>query len=107
MFRDNLSFAMISGECITLSLSGGEAITKWQRHKEECQSFQYSPCGHWLLSRSYDGTVCITDSSNCYKWSIMSDHDKKVIQSQWHSSDQVITTTSTNKTSCFWKLLNI
>ena len=105
LFRDNLSCAMTSGECITLSLTRGQVRTKWQPHKEECRSLRYSPCGHWLLSSSYDGTVCITDSS--YKWSLLSHHDNKVIQSRWHSSGQVIATTSTNKTACFWKLLNI
>ena len=106
LFRDNLSCSMASGECITMSLSGGETVTKWQPHEEECRSLQYSPCGHWLLSSSYDGTICITDS-NCYKWSVLSHLDNKVIQSQWHSSGQVIATTSTNKTACFWKLFNI
>lgn len=90
-----------TGQCLTLSLATKGILNEWSPHKEECRSIRYSPDGRWLMSSSFDGTVCFT-STRSYEWRVMCTRGNKVIQSRWHPSGDVIGCASADKTATFW-----
>lgn len=99
--KDIISCAIGSGGCVTLSLSSKDIINQWSPHTGECRSIRYSPNGQWILSSSYDGSVCIT-SGRSYKWECFTQLTNKVIQSRWHPSGDLVACTSADKTASFW-----
>ena len=102
-YQGSIACASSTGHCCIVSLSTSTVVTKWTPHKDECKSIRYSPNGQWVLTGSYDGTVCLTNTST-YQWSTVATHSNKVIQARWHPLGQFIATTSSDKTACFWKL---
>ena len=101
--HSNLACSTTSGDCHTLSLSTNTTVSRWRPHISECRSIRYSPCGKYLLTSSYDKTVCLTNTSTM-QYTTLCCHNNKVIQSRWHPSGSVIATTSADKTASFWRL---
>lgn len=102
-YKGFLACATSTGQCSLISLSSKRIVTKWSPHDDECRSICYSPNGQWLLSGSYDSTICITDTST-YQWEAIGSHANKVIQARWHPMGVFIASTSADKSACFWKL---
>ncbi len=64
--RNELVSSQADGSCCIHSLTGGKTRITLHPHADDCRSVKWSPHGgQWVLSGSYDGTVCLTESGVC------------------------------------------
>ena len=106
--NDDITFSTNTGWCYTLpynSLGNVNPVNMWLPHgNDECRSVRYSPDGLWILTGSYNGAVCLTNTKT-HEYTKICQHEDKVIQARWCNSDQtVIATSSADKTVRLWKL---
>ena len=99
----HLTLALTDGSCATYDLRNWKLVSSFQPHSNECRSVQHSPCGHWLLTGSYDGSVCLSEAAGV-EWMEVAQHRDKVIQARWHPGGLVFASTSTDKTASFWTM---
>ena len=99
----HLGVALLDGSCATYDIRNWSQATTFQPHSNECRSIRHSPCGKWLLTGSYDGSVCLSEAA-ATEWVEIAQHGDKVIQARWHPKGQLFASTSTDKTVCFWSL---
>ena len=100
----HLAVALMDGSCAVYDVRNWQQVSSFQPHSNECRSVRHSPCGKWLLTGSYDGSVCLGEATGV-GWVEMAQHGDKVIQARWHPVDgQVFASTSTDKTACFWTM---
>ncbi|GAB9472056.1 Wd40 repeat protein [Globisporangium polare] len=76
-------------------------------HQDECRALSWSPDGAWLLSSSFDGTICIMQASGTAERTLAPmasyhQHQDKVLQAQWHPSQPAIVTTGADKLVKLW-----
>ncbi len=105
--NNNITFSTNTGRCYTIlyNCMGSNPINTWLPHgNEECRTIRYSPDGKWLLTGSYNGQVSLTNTVTS-EYIKICQHNDKVIQARWCCSDQnIIATSSADKTVCLWKL---
>ena len=76
-----------SGAVSAWDLSSGRRM--WTLHPHavgaQCRSVDYSPCGRWILSASFDGSVAVTDASAWERRVVASflEHGGKALQARW------------------------
>lgn len=109
----NISYSTNTGVCYSLQYNHmkSRSVLNWYPHgKTECRSLRYSLNGEWLLTGSYDNTVCVTNA-NTLVYTTVCQHNDKVIQARWcptqqlhDSSTSIIATTSADKTTKLWRL---
>ena len=99
----HLGVALGYGGCAVYDVRNWKLVSCYQAHTSECRSVRHSPCGKWLLTGSYDGSVCLGEAAGS-EWMEVAQHGDKVIQTRWHPQGQLFASTSTDKTACFWTL---
>uniref|UniRef100_K3W5X2 Uncharacterized protein n=1 Tax=Globisporangium ultimum (strain ATCC 200006 / CBS 805.95 / DAOM BR144) TaxID=431595 RepID=K3W5X2_GLOUD len=76
-------------------------------HHDECRAISWSPDGAWLLSSSFDGTICVmqanTSASNSLRaMASYHQHQDKVLQAQWHPTKPAVVTSGADKFVKLW-----
>ncbi|RLN75008.1 hypothetical protein BBJ28_00015414 [Nothophytophthora sp. Chile5] len=75
-----------------LRSSSRRALQSVKPHQGECRAVSWSPEGRWLLSASFDGTLCVlqanAEASKAMLQPVASyhQHEGKVLQAQWLAS---------------------
>ena len=101
--EQTVAVATVDGSCAVYDARSWGLVTSYQPHSDECRSVRHSPCGRWLLTGSYDGSVCLGEEGGA-EWVEVAQHEDKVVQARWHPSGEVFASTSSDKTACFWSL---
>ncbi|KAF1328214.1 Wd40 repeat protein, partial [Globisporangium splendens] len=76
-------------------------------HHDECRAISWSPDGVWLLSSSFDGTICVLQTNTSANNSLRAmasyhQHQDKVLQAQWHPTRPAIVTSGADKFVKLW-----
>lgn len=106
---DHLVTSHLDGSCAVYNLNTFKCLSTYTAHSKECRSVRYRPVtGHgqrksWVLSGSYDKTVCLTDTESL-QWTKLCQHKDKVIQCRWHPAGNIFATTGADKRACFWSI---
>ena len=104
---NHLVTSHLDGSCAVFDLNSFKRVSEYKAHSKECRSVRYYPKGDlekdWVLSGSYDKTICLTNTSNL-QWTKLCQHQDKVIQCRWHPQGQVFASTGADKQACFWKI---
>ena len=102
---NQLACAQLDGSCVIYNLSTHRHVVTYNAHSDECRTVRYSTfdSGRWLLSSSYDGTVCLADTKT-WEWQQVAQHRNKVIQCRWHSTAPVFASTGADNKASFWRL---
>ena len=99
----HLAAALLDGSCLVYDVRNWREVSSLHPHSGECRSVRHSHCGRWLLTGSYDGSVCLGEATGV-GWEEVARHGDKVIQARWHPHRAVFASTSTDKTVCFWTI---
>ena len=99
----HLAVALVDGSCAIYDVRNWRQLSSFQPHSGECRSIRHSPSGRWLLTGSYDSSVCLSDAMGT-EWEEVAHHEDKVIQARWHPQGEVFASTSTDNTACFWTI---
>lgn len=102
-FGNRITTSQLDGSCSIYNLQTLKSIGTFHPHTDECRTVRYSPTGRWLLTGSYDGTLCIANVATL-EWRVVGQHEDKVIQCRWHSGEKLLVSTGADKKACFWKL---
>ena len=104
---NQIASAQLDGACVVHDLNTLKPVSTYNAHSDECRTVRYSSStgpSQWLLTGSYDGTVCLADTKT-FEWQQVAQHGDKVVQCRWHSSNQAMfASTSADNRACFWKL---
>ena len=98
-----LALALADGCCALYDARSWKRLESFQPHSDECRSIRHSPDGRWLLSGSYDGSVCLAEAGGV-EWVELVQHADKVIQSRWHPTGTLFASSGADKTARFWTL---
>ena len=101
--EDTLAAAMADGTCAVYDMRSWSQLVSYQPHSDECRSLRHTPCGKWLLTASYDRSICLGETAGT-DWVEVGHHEDKVVQARWHPGGKVFASTSSDKTACFWSL---
>ena len=101
--RQSLACATQHGQCQVWALASRTCVGLATPHSNQCRSVRYSHDGKWLLSGAYDGSICLTRSSNLC-WRQVCSHPDKVIQCRWHPSGTAIASSGADQRACLWAL---
>lgn len=85
----------------------GKPLQSLAHHQDECRALSWSPDGVWLLSSSFDGTICIMQASGTADTTLAPmasyhQHQDKVLQAQWHPTQPAVVTTGADKLVKLW-----
>lgn len=85
----------------------GRPLQSLAHHQDECRAVSWSPDGAWLLSSSFDGTICLMQASvgadkPLAPMASYHQHQDKVLQTQWHPTQPAIVTTGADKVVKLW-----
>ena len=102
---NQIASAQLDGSCVIHDLNTLKLISTYNAHSDECRSVRYGTVGpdQWLLTGSYDGTVCLADARS-FEWQEVAQHRDKVVQCRWHGSRPLFASTGADNRACFWKL---
>ncbi|TYZ60888.1 hypothetical protein PybrP1_001460 [[Pythium] brassicae (nom. inval.)] len=82
------------------------ALDTLGHHQDECRAVSWSPDGAWLLSGSFDGTICVMQvdrrSKRLSPLASYHQHQDKVLQAHWHPMRPAIVTTGADKLVKLW-----
>lgn len=107
---NQLVTAHLDGSCAVYDLNTFKRLSTYSAHSQECRSVRYQPKTRqrhtdktWVLSSSYDKTVCLTNTDNL-QWTKLCQHEDKVIQCRWHPEGKLFASTGADKKACIWSL---
>ncbi|TMW68155.1 hypothetical protein Poli38472_007827 [Pythium oligandrum] len=84
------------------------SLTSLQHHQDECRALSWSPDSRFLLSASFDGTLCLMDASDVAAVAPIASyhqHEDKILQAQWHPTQPAIVTTGADKLVKLWAVV--
>lgn len=97
----------LDGSCAVHDLNTFKCLSTYKAHSKECRSVRYYPKSKekqsWVLTGSYDKTVCLMDADSL-QWTKLCQHDDKVIQCRWHPCGNIFASTGADKRACFWSI---
>lgn len=94
-----------NGDCCLWDLRTGKQLSQHSIHRDECRSIQYSPDGKWLLTGSFDGTVCIAEvaeNRSLRPVASFAQHRDKVLSAGWHPTIPAFVSTGADKMIKLW-----
>lgn len=110
---DHLVTSHMDGSCAVHDLNALECLATFSAHNKECRSVRYRPSSsssrnrqqqqHWVLSGSYDKTICLTNTRTL-QWTRLCQHSDKVIQCRWHPAGNLFASTGADKKACIWTI---
>lgn len=105
---NQIASALLDGACAVHDLNTLKPVSTYNAHSDECRTVRYSSSNGpspWLLSGSYDGTVCVADTRT-FEWQQVAQHKDKVVQCCWHTggSQSLFASTGADNRACFWRL---
>lgn len=104
---NHLVTSHLDGSCTVYDLNTFKSLSSYKAHSKECRSVRYYPKSDlkksWVLSGSYDKTICLTNTDNL-QWTRLCQHQDKVIQCRWHPDGNKFASTGADKKACFWKI---
>lgn len=74
-------------------------------HADECRAVAWAPAGGWLLSSSFDGTLCLLDGASSARLQPVASfrqHQDKVLQAAWHPTTPAVLTAGADKCVKLW-----
>lgn len=100
-----LASAQLDGSCMIHDFRTLRPLSMFNAHTDECRTVRYSVCdqGRWLLTSSYDGTVCLADTK-MFEWQQVAEHKGKVVQCRWHNTLPLFASTGADNQARFWRL---
>lgn len=94
--------------CSLFDIRGSRVVQVFKAHTSDVRSIRFSPNAYYLLTGSYDGKVIITDLhgdlTKKLNWSVVAQHQDKIIQARWHPSEMSFVTTSADRSCVVWGL---
>jgi WD40 repeat protein len=94
--------------CCLYDIRGSRIVQIYKPHTSDIRSVRFSTNAYYLLTSSYDNKVIITDLhgdlTKPLNWSVVAQHNDKVIQAKWHPNHMSFITTSADRTSVVWSL---
>ena len=106
---NQLACAQLDGSCAVHDLNTLKLLSTYNAHTDECRTVRYSSSmgpSPWLLTGSYDGTICLADTKT-FEWQQVAQHGDKVIQCRWHGSETLFASTGADNKACFWRLATL
>lgn len=104
---ESLVVSHLDGSCAIYDLNNFKCVSTYTAHTKECRTVRYHPKSslkdRWVLSGSYDKSVCLTNTGNL-QWTRLCQHQDKVIQCRWHPDGNMFASTGVDKKACFWRL---
>ena len=104
-YTNQIASALLDGACAIHDLNTLKHISTYNAHSDECRTVRYSSSAGpspWLLTGSYDGTICVADTKT-FEWQQVAQHTDKVVQCRWHMQSMFASTGADNR-ACFWRL---
>ena len=102
-YNNHLAVSQVDGSVSLYDLQSLKPSGMVHLHTDECRSVRYSHNGQWLLTGSYDRTVCLVNTSTL-QWKEVGQHEDKVIQCRWHGSGRVLASSGADRCAHFWVL---
>lgn len=96
----------MDGSCTVYDLNTFQHLSTYSAHTKECRSVRYQPKTgdkNWVLSGSYDSSVCLTNTEDL-QWTRLCQHEDKVIQCRWHPQGNIFASTGADKKACIWSI---
>lgn len=94
--------------CCLYDIRGSRIVQIYKPHTSDIRSIRFSTNAYYLLTSSYDNKVIITDLhgdlTKPLNWSVVAQHNDKIIQAKWHPNQMSFVTTSADRTSTVWSL---
>lgn len=94
--------------CCLYDIRGSRIVQIYKPHTSDIRSVRFSANAYYLLTSSYDNKVIITDLhgdlTKPLSWSVVAQHNDKIIQAKWHPNQMAFITTSADRTSIVWSL---
>lgn len=111
---EGLVTAHSDGSCFIHELKSYQCTASYIPHIGECRTVRFCPDRSrtsWVLSGSYDGTVCLAEVTAALatvtervQWTKLCQHSDKVIQCRWHPDGHMFASTGADKKACFWRI---
>ncbi|EDO43418.1 predicted protein [Nematostella vectensis] len=97
------------GGCMLYDITAGRTLQFFKPHTADCRSVRFSPDGHHLLSCSYDTSTILMEMQhdlecNIPPYSVVAQHDDKMIQCRWHPFLMAFVSSSADRTARLWTL---
>ena len=106
-YSNQIASALLDGACAVHDLNTLKPISTYNAHSDECRTVRYSSSSEpspWLMTGSYDGTICVADTKT-FEWQQIAQHRDKVVQCRWHSTQSsLFASTGADNRACFWRL---
>ena len=112
--KEGLITSHLDGTCSVYDLKSYQQTVNYMPHVAECKTVRFCPLqsrSSWVLSGSYDGTVCLAEVTDAMdtptehvQWTKLCQHSDKVIQCRWHPDGNLFASTGSDKKACFWRI---
>ncbi len=105
-YTNQIASALLDGACTVHDLNTLKPISVYNAHSDECRTVRYSSSSEpspWLLTGSYDGTICVADTKT-FEWQQVAQHRDKVVQCRWRTQSALFASTGADNRACFWRL---
>jgi WD40 repeat protein len=92
------------GNCCVWDLKTSKLLWMLRTHETQCRSVAYSNYGRYILSASFDGSLAVSDGDIWERRVVtrLRGHSGKVLRAQWHPTNNIFVSSSTDCTVKLW-----
>ena len=96
------------GSILLYDITAGRTLHTMRLHKNDCRSVRFSPDSNYLMTASYDASISLMHIRADLEWNpprhySVAQHVDKVIQCRWHPHENLLLSSSADRTSILWK----
>jgi len=96
------------GSILLYDITAGRTLHTMRLHKSDCRSVRFSPNSNYLMTASYDASISLMNIRADLEWNpprhySVARHSDKVIQCRWHPSENLLLSSSADRTAVLWK----